>query len=79
VGLGSPLNAVASPRRFVTHGLPVGLIPKEHHVAAVRDDVVDQACGHDPTVTLALCAERVSGEEGCTCLAPVVVISARRR
>ena len=40
-------------------GLPVGLIPEELLVTAVRDNVIDHGSGRQPIRPQALCAERV--------------------
>lgn len=61
----------------LTKRLPIVAIPKQRPVAAVRDDVIDDARGDDPILSLVLGAKRMSSQERGRGLAPPSIISPR--
>ena len=63
----------------LTERTPVGLIPEQLLVTAVRDDVVDYGGGRQPIRLQALRAERVFPKKKGARLPPAPVIAALRR
>jgi hypothetical protein len=47
----------------MTQALPVAAVPEQHHVALVRDDVIDVSGRCDSTLLLAVPAQWMLGEE----------------
>ena len=60
-------------------GLPVGLIPEQLLVTAVRDNVIDHGGRRQPSCLYALRAERVFPKKKGARLPPAPVIAALRR
>lgn len=58
--------------------LPVILIPKEIHVAFVRDDMIDLGCGSDATMSLTLSAQRVLDKKSLGRSQPLVGVASLR-
>ena len=55
--------------------LPVAFIPKQLHVAPVRDDVVNHGAGRELALLHTFRTQRMAAEKPCTRCAPLAVIS----
>ncbi len=78
VALGSLFALLVSAVMGGAQRLPVRLIPEHHHIASVRDDVIDNIGKLDPAFAFAIHAQRMAAQVAGPRLLPFVTIAALR-
>jgi hypothetical protein len=63
---------------LVAEWLPVGFIPEQSRITAMRFDVINVCCFHVPTLSHAFSAQRMSIKKASPGFLPSSVIATRR-